>query len=268
MSNPIPLDDQVIWLTGASSGIGEALTDALAPRCRALFISARSEDKLKPLAAKHDNVIIATADITDEESLHKVAKIIDEKYGHLDTVIANAGTCEYVDVTDFDAALFRRVIDTNVMGLVNTTAAALPLLCKSERGYLVGVGSSVSMLAMPRAQAYGASKAAVAHFLESMKADLTAMNIDVSLVSPGFVKTPLTDVNDFPMPMRISAEKAADAIIVGIEKRHWHIHFPKTFTRILWFIGQLPAFLRHRITASMSRTDKALKQRHAQESDS
>lgn len=268
MSNSIPLEQQIIWLTGASSGIGEALTDALAPRCRALIISARSEAKLEPLAAKHDNVIIATADITSEDSLQQVAHLIDEKFGRLDTVIANAGTCEYVDVTDFNTALFRRVLDTNIMGLINTTAAALPLLRKSERGYLVGVGSSVSMLAMPRAQAYGASKAAVAHFLESMKADLKAMNIDVSLVSPGFVKTPLTDVNDFPMPMRISADKAAEAIVDGIDKRHWHIHFPKTFTRILWFIGHLPAFLRHRITASMSRTDETLKQRHAQESDS
>ncbi len=244
MTQAPPLRQQVIWLTGASSGIGEALTDELAPRCKALFISARSEEKLRPLAAKHSNVTVITADITDESSLHEAASTIEKAHGHLDTLIANAGTCEYVDVTDFDTALFRRVFETNMMGLVNTTA-----------------------------QAYGASKAAVAHFLESMKADLQAMDIDVSLVSPGFVKTPLTDVNDFPMPMRISAEQAAEEIVKGVEKRQWHIHFPKGFTRILWFIGQLPAFLRHRITAQMSRTDEMLQQQEKrqmkqQESDS
>ena len=273
MTKAPPLSQQVIWLTGASSGIGEALADELAPRCKALIISARSEDKLRPLADRHSNVTVITADITDEESLRGAASAIEKKYGQLDTLIANAGTCEYVDVTDFDTALFRRVFETNMMGLVNTTAAALPLLQKSQRGYLVGVGSSVSMLAMPRAQAYGSSKAAVAHFLESMKADLKAMGIDVSLVSPGFVKTPLTDANDFPMPMRISAEQAAEEIVKGVEKRQWHIHFPKGFTRILWFIGQLPAFLRHRITAQMSRTDEMLQQQEKrqmkqQESDS
>ena len=249
------LSNQIIWLTGASSGIGEAIVSELAPRCEQLYISARSEGKLKPLAEKFSNVIALPCDITDEQSMKDAARTIDHIAGRLDTLIANAGTCEYVDVNDFDTALFRRVFDTNVMGLVNSTAAALPLLQKSQRGYLVGVSSSVAMLAMPRAQAYGSSKAAITHFLESMKADLKSMDIDVSVVSPGFVKTPLTDANDFPMPMRISAEKAASEIINGIEKRHWHIHFPKRFTLILWAIGHLPAFLRHRITAAMSRTE-------------
>jgi short-subunit dehydrogenase len=110
------------------------------------------------------------------------------------------------------------------------------------------------MLAMPRAQAYGSSKAAVTHFLESMKADLTPLGLDVSVVSPGFVKTPLTDVNDFPMPMRITADQAAKEIVKGLRKRTWHIHFPKRFTFILWMLGHLPAFLRHKITAAMSRS--------------
>ena len=255
----LPLKQQVIWLTGASSGIGEALVAALAPRCEALIITARNEIKLTQLvkASGASNVIAMAGDITDLESLEKIARDIDRLYGRIDTVIANAGTCEYVDVNQFDPALFQRVMDTNFMGMVNTTAAALPGLRRSQRGYLVGVSSSVSMLAMPRAQAYGSSKAAMTHFLESMKADLAEAGIDVSVVSPGFVKTPLTDVNDFPMPMRISAEKAADEIVAGLEKRQWHIHFPKRFTRLLWLLGHLPAGLRHRITASMSRASEA-----------
>ena len=175
-------------------------------------------------------------------------------------MIANAGTCEYVDVNQFDTALFRRVLETNVLGLVNTVGAALPLLKQSKRGYIVGVSSSVAMLAMPRAQAYGSSKAAITHFLESMKADLTPLGLDVSVVSPGFVKTPLTDVNDFPMPMRITADQAAKEIVKGLRKRTWHIHFPKRFTFILWMLGHLPAFLRHKITAAMSRSATNIQQ--------
>lgn len=255
MSRGIELQDQVIWLTGASSGIGEALARQLAPLCRHLFITARTADALQDIAQGHDNVSVLVADITDELALKNAASTIQQKYGRLDTVIANAGTCEYVDVNNFEPAMFRRVHETNLFGLVNTVAAALPLLKQSQRGYIVGVSSSVAMLALPRAEAYGSSKAAVTHFLESLKADVAAMNIDVSVVSPGFVKTPLTDVNDFPMPMRISADDAAREIIDGLRRRTWHIHFPKRFTRILWLIGHLPATLRQRITRAMSRTD-------------
>lgn len=255
MSDVISLKNQVIWLTGASSGIGEALAENLAPLCAHLYISARSEDTLKPLEEAFSNVTAIAADITDEATLAAAVAQIRHESGRLDTVIANAGTCEYVDVNNFDTALFRRVLETNVLGLVNTVGAALPLLKQSQRGYIVGVSSSVAMLAMPRAQAYGSSKAAVTHFLESMKADLTPLGIDVSVVSPGFVKTPLTDVNDFPMPMRITADQAAKEIIKGLRKRQWHIHFPKRFTYLLWLIGHLPAFLRHKITTAMSNSN-------------
>jgi NADP-dependent 3-hydroxy acid dehydrogenase YdfG len=254
MSNAIPLKNQVIWLTGASSGIGEALAENLAPLCTHLYISARSAEKLSHLENAFSNITAIAADITDEASLAAAVAQIQAEAGRLDTVIANAGTCEYVDVNQFDTALFRRVLETNVLGLVNTVGAALPLLKQSKRGYIVGVSSSVAMLAMPRAQAYGSSKAAVTHFLESMKADLTPLGLDVSVVSPGFVKTPLTDVNDFPMPMRITADQAAKEIVKGLRKRTWHIHFPKRFTFILWMLGHLPAFLRHKITAAMSRS--------------
>lgn len=272
MKDAIPLENQIIWLTGASSGIGEALAKHLAPRCDHLYISARSAEKLKPLEEAFINVTAIAADITDEETLAAAVAQIQQESGRLDTIIANAGTCEYVDVNNFDTALFRRVLETNVLGLVNTVGAALPLLKESKRGYIVGVSSSVSMLAMPRAQAYGSSKAAVTHFLESMKADLTPLGIDVSVVSPGFVKTPLTDVNDFPMPMRISADQAAEEIIKGLQKRQWHIHFPKRFTYLLWIIGHLPAFLRHKITTAMSnsnppKSDEAANTSNSQKQD-
>lgn len=255
MKPTVELQQQVIWLTGASSGIGEALISALAPCCQQLIISARNQIKLDQLAKPFSNVTALPVDITDLAALQQAAERIDQQFGRVDTLIANAGTCEYVDVKNFEAAMIQRVLDTNFIGLANNVEVALPLLRKSQRGYLVGVSSSVAYLAMPRAQAYGASKAAMTHFLEAMKADLKEEGIDVSVVSPGFVKTPLTDLNDFPMPMRISAEDAAQRIIKGLKKRPWDIHFPKRFTFILKLIASLPAPLRHRITASMARSD-------------
>lgn len=253
--DPVPdLNEQIIWLTGASSGIGEALTKALADRCLHLYISARSRDKLETLAESASNITVLPADITDPESLQQAAEKIHATSGRLDTLIANAGTCEYVDALQLDPDLFRRVHETNFMGMVNTVAAAIPLLQRSRRGYIAGVSSSVTFLAMPRAQAYGSSKAAVTHFLEAMKADLMPVGIDVSVISPGFVRTPLTDVNDFPMPMLISPEQAAGAIIQGLQKRPWQIAFPKRFTFLLSLLGHLPAPLRHRVTSAMSRT--------------
>ena len=256
MTQSPPIAHQVIWLTGASSGIGEALVSALAPICHTLYISARNQEKLEALAKPWSNVYPLVADITSEPSMLTAAEQIKHQHGRLDTLIANAGTCEYVDVENFDTQLFRRVFDTNLMGTINSVAVALPLLQESQRGYLVGVSSSVTRLAMPRAQAYGASKAAMTHFLEAMKADLAHMNIDVSVVSPGFVKTPLTDLNDFPMPMRITAEEAAEEIIKGIKKRQWHIHFPKKFTGLLGLLGILPPMIRHKITQKMSLVGK------------
>lgn len=255
MTQTIPLSQQIIWLTGASSGIGEALISALASRCQHLIISARSRDKLEILAQPFNNVTAIPVDITDLTAMQQAADQIEQTFGRLDTLIANAGTCEYVDVNNFEAAMVQRVLNTNFIGLANNVEVALPLLRASRRGYLVGVSSSVAYLAMPRAQAYGASKAAMTHFLEAMKADLSAENIDVSVVSPGFVQTPLTDVNDFPMPMRISADDAAQRIIKGLEKRNWDIHFPKRFTLLLKLIANLPAPLRHRITAAMARSE-------------
>ncbi len=247
-----PLEQQVIWLIGASSGIGEALVHQLADRCLQLVISARNEDKLDQLSCKYQRISSIVADVTDLASMQQAARYIEDGFGRIDTVIINAGTCEYVDVQAFDSALFQRVLDTNLMGTVHSIEVALPLLRNSQRGYLVGVASSVTYLALPRAQAYGASKAGMRYLLESMRADLACEQIDVSVVSPGFVKTPLTDRNDFPMPMRISTDEAAAAIVKGLQGRPWDIHFPKRFTRLMQWLAALPACARLAISRKTS----------------
>ena len=256
-SKPVAMAEQVIWLTGASSGIGAALVQALQAQCRHLVITARNAEALQKLAEQYSNVSVQVADITDSAQMLAAAHNIGAEFGRIDTLIANAGTCEYLDVSEFDIDLIRRVHDTNFFGLVNTLNAALPLLRNSQRGFIAGMSSSVTWLAMPRAQAYGSSKAAVRHFLQCMQADLKQENIDVSIISPGFVGTPLTDLNDFPMPGKISAEQAADIIVRGLHKRKAEIRFPFFFTLILRLLGALPNGLRLRVTSSMARNDNA-----------
>lgn len=253
---------QVIWLTGASSGIGAALVQPLAKQCQQLIISARDLKALESVRRQsgYDNILCLAMDITDNHSVHLAADEILRRFERLDTLIANAGICEYINVADFDAQAFKRVINTNITGLANCVEAALPLLRKSQRGYLTAMSSSVAWLPLPRAQAYGASKAATNYFLECMKIDLAAEYIDVSAICPGFVKTPLTDKNDFPMPMRISAEQAAEKIILGIKQRQWEIRFPALFTAVLKTLSLLPVGLRSHITGSLSRPHQTARQ--------
>lgn len=255
MNTTIAMSDQVVWLTGASSGIGAALVHQLQAECHHLVISARNEHALLELAEPYQNVSVQAADITDRAQMQAAAAQIETQFGRLDTLIANAGTCEYLDVAEFDIDLIRRVHETNFFGLVNTVNAALPLLRNSQRGLIAGMSSSVTWLAMPRAQAYGSSKAAIRHFLQCMQADLKQPGIDVSIISPGFVGTPLTDLNDFPMPGKISAEKAAAIIVRGLHKRNAEIRFPFVFTLLLRLLGALPNKLRLGITGRMARSN-------------
>jgi NAD(P)-dependent dehydrogenase (short-subunit alcohol dehydrogenase family) len=249
-----------IWLIGASSGIGLALAEELAGEDRVLYLSARHRAALDELANRlPGRAVSLPLDVTDEESLGGAAKIIGERRTGLDMVIINAGTCEYIDADEIDLAATRRVMDTNFWGALYAVNAALPLLRTarrmrpSTRPRLVFVSSSVTYLALPRAGAYGASKAALRYFAESLRLDLQHEGIDVRIVSPGFVKTPLTDRNDFPMPFLVDAGRAARCIVRGLAGDRFDIHFPRRFTWMLKLVALLPDFLRHRLLGRLSR---------------
>lgn len=223
-----------VLITGATSGIGEALCCHYQAIGYEVIACGRQPDKLAKLA-RYDNVSSIAVDLCDEQQVMQKMQQI----GSLDIVILNAGSCEYMDdVKHFDGQLFARVINSNVIAMGYCLAALLPQI--PAGGQLALVGSSASYLPFSRAQAYGASKAAVAYLARSLALDLKSQDIDVSLVSPGFVKTPLTDKNDFAMPMQISAQEAATRIARGLQKRVFDIHFPKKFTLILKALSLLP----------------------------
>ncbi|WP_017429448.1 SDR family NAD(P)-dependent oxidoreductase [Vreelandella jeotgali] len=248
---------QRIWLTGATSGIGEALARRLLDAGHRVVLSARSEDKLDALCRGHDNAIALPLDVSDREAVQAAAERIKTELGGLELALFNAGTCEYLDARAFDMALVERVFTPNLYGTLYGVEAALPLLraarAEGQSARLAVTSSASAYIALPRAEAYGASKAAVSYFMESLRLDLAPEAIGVSVIHPGFVKTPLTEQNDFPMPMQVSADQAADAILKGLAKGRKDIHFPKGFTWLVKLLGILPPALRFALGRRMVR---------------
>ncbi len=256
---------RAIWVVGASSGIGEALVRALNNDGDTIFISARNEAALDAIAhAANATVQVLPLDITDEFSVSAATESIRRKVGRLDQVIVNAGTCEYIDSDQIDLTAVKRVMDTNFIGAINVIDSALPLLraslsFESEcRPQLAVMSSSVTYQALPRAGAYGASKAALRYFVEALKLDVQHEGIDVRVISPGFVKTPLTDKNDFEMPFIVEVDEAAERIVSGLKSNQFDIHFPTRFTRILKAISLLPDAIRFKLVGKASRHQSEL----------
>lgn len=223
-----------ILVTGATSGIGRQLALDYHQREHTVWAVGRNDGALAELAA--EGLHVAKVDLADRDAALAWFAGLDS----LDLAVLNAGTCEYIDLPEFDSRLVSRVMRGNVESMAVSIEGVLPLLRKGNRPHLVGVGSSAAYVPLPRAEAYGASKAAVAYMLETLRIGLAREGILVSLVSPGFVKTPLTDRNDFSMPMRISVEQASAAIRNGIARRQLEIHFPKRFTLLLKGLSLLP----------------------------
>ena len=234
-----------ILITGATSGIGRQLADDYRQEGHEVWAVGRNEQALGELAGL--GIRTGRLDLTDRE------RSLDwfQKLERLDLAILNAGTCEYLDMPTFDSGLFQRVLRANVESIAISIEGVLPALLKSDSPHLAGVGSSAAYLPLPRAEAYGSSKAAVAYLFDTLRITLKPHNVAVSLISPGFVQTPLTDLNDFPMPMRISAQEASTAIRRGLARRQAEIHFPWRFTLALKIASLLPRGLWAKIAATM-----------------
>lgn len=236
-----------ILITGASSGIGRALALHYASAGYQVWAGGRSIEKLQQLCELHPNILPLLCDITNFNAV----KASVSQLPALDILLLNAGTCEYIDdAKHFDGALFERVITANVIAIGYCLEAWLPLVKQS--GNLAITSSSASFLPLPRAEAYGASKAAATYLARTLSIDLKKDNIHVSVIHPGFVKTPLTDKNDFSMPFLTTPEKAADIIFKGINNNKNEIHFPRVFTWLLKTLSLLPFFLWQKIASRMT----------------
>lgn len=225
-----------VLITGATSGIGLSLVEHYLLRGDKVIACGRNKERLCSI----ENRVAQTClfDITDETSVERAATEIQ----HIDILIMNAGDCRYIDdPVNFDAQVFTKIISTNLTSLGSLLANFLPKVNKG--GQVVFISSSVTLLPLPRSEAYGASKAGVDYLANSLRIDLKEHGIDVTLIHPGFVSTPLTDKNTFDMPLLISSDEAAKRIVKGIDKRKEYLHFPKRLTFILRLLSLLPTVL-------------------------
>lgn len=235
-----------VLITGATSGIGKQLALDYANEGWKVIACGRNQAVLSELEASSQNIAILRFDITDYEQTQTVLNALPFTP---ETWLFNAGNCEYMDDGLVDAQLMARVMNVNVVGVANCVEA-----CQSqfERGHrVVIVGSIASEIALPRAEAYGASKAAVSYFARTLAVDLKAKGVKVVTVFPGFVETPLTDKNTFDMPMIVSVNQASEAIRKQLDAGKSHIYFPARFTGILRFIALLPYSWQARLTAKL-----------------
>ena len=234
---------KTILITGATSGIGKALAIHAAKEGYRVIACGRNKDALNELSS-NSSIDACQFDVTDLDDARRALATVK-----FDIAVLNAGTCEYVDIDNFEPDMFRRVFEPNFFGVVNCVDALLPKLQQGDK--LVIVDSMARLLPFTKSQAYGASKAALHYFTKSLEVDLHHKGIKVQAVSPGFVETPLTDKNDFEMPMKISAEEAAKAMLAGIENDKQTVFFPRIFGLVLRFLHILPTMLQKRISLSM-----------------
>ena len=245
---------RVAWVTGAGSGIGRALAIRLAREGWIVAASARTAGDLVTLAAESPGRIRAfPLDVTDAEAVRETVSSIEQDLGRLDLAVLNAGTYARDSAAEFDAVAFRATVEVNLMGAVHCLAALMPGMMARGSGHLAVVSSVAGYVGLPGAAAYGASKAALINMCEALHPELAARNVRLSLINPGFVDTPLTRKNDFPMPFLISAEAAVDYIMAGLKRQRFEIAFPWKMVLSMKFLAALPARLRLAATRRLVR---------------
>ena len=236
-----------VLITGANSGMGLQLAKDYAADGWQVVACARDLNKLQQALAG----IAFEACIFDMQQVDEINAVVST-LAPLDLVLLNAGNCEYIeDARHFDAALFTRVVNVNLIGTANCVAALIPHI--KQGGRLAVVSSSVSFLPLTRAEAYGASKAGLDYLVRTLAIDLAPHNIEVSLIRPGFVDTPLTQKNDFAMPGQVSPEFASRAIRNGLSKGKSEISFPFGLISLLRILSWLPHGLWKRLSQRMVR---------------
>lgn len=255
---------QTWWVTGAADGIGRAVARRLALQGHRVHISSRSRTGLERLAAEFPGQVqVWPVDVADRVAVLGLFATDPLAPRALDGILLSAGICEYIDLPDLDSDSVARVTSVNFLGVVHACEAALPLLRSAgaaggRRPQIVGIGSMSSYVGFPRAEGYGASKAAMAYFLDALRCDI-GHEIDVTTVFPGFVSTRLTAANDFPMPFQWTVEQAADYILarLGRGRRRlafpWQLHCLLTLARWLpglWYGSLMPRLARRAVKSA------------------
>lgn len=245
-------DPKFILITGASSGIGEALALQYAGPGIFLALSGRNEERLTHVSRrcieKGAHVESAVLDVANRKAMEEWLLSVDVRYP-LDLVIANAGisggTGGVMNGEPVDQA--REIFDVNLIGVLNTISPILPRMIERHKGQLAFISSMAGFRGFPSAPAYSASKGAVRFYGEALRGSLSPAGIRVSVICPGFIKSRMTDANDFEMPLLMETDKAAQIMIAGLRANKGRISFPFVMAFGVWFLALLPDFLAQKI---------------------
>ena len=256
------MTQETLWITGASSGIGRALAKHYANAGCRVIASARNTEALNELAASSENIETIPFDVTCPTSIAPIRDQLASAAPTLDRVIINAGHCEYLQFPAPDWRMIDRVLAVNFLGAVHTVEIALPLLRRSSQSsqssqsslrqqghpHIVAITSQVVNAPFAKAEAYGASKAAGDYFFNSLRIDLAPENIDVTVIQPGFVDTPMTRKNDFAMPFLMDVDSSVKRIVEAISRRPRRYAFPKRLSALLKLSVLMPGVWQKMVT--------------------
>ena len=234
------------WIIGASAGIGAALATSLTERGETLCLSARSKDGLnqvKGALSNNKDHLVLPFDVSSQEELRNAFETLKDQWPRIDRIIFMAGIYTPTKIEEIDLEEMTKLMQINLFSVFYLLDTVLPYMkeqsTKGSHGQIAICGSVAGYAGLPNSQPYGASKAGLMNLVESLRSEVGDV-IDIKLISAGFVKTRLTDKNDFDMPMRISAEEAGEIIVKGLNRRGFEIHFPKGFTYMMKILAMLP----------------------------
>lgn len=239
---------KIVFLTGASSGIGEGIALELAAKGAVVGLVARREDMLLDLAARCEaaggTARYFACDVTDAEALQTAADEFRREFAHIDVMIANAGVSGNDQETRaYEPAAVKHLIDINLLGAVNGIHAVVPQMLERGSGHLVAVSSLAGFRGLPKSAAYSASKAGMTAFFESVRLDVKHKGIDVTIIQPGFIKTPLTSGRKHRMPYLMELDDAIPLFLRAIEKKKKFAAFPWQLATIVRAGKLMPAWL-------------------------
>ncbi len=249
----------VVWITGASTGIGRELALRMAEGGAKVAVSARSADKLAVLAGENANITAFPLDVTDAAASKATVAAIESKLGKIDLAVLNAGVWYPMGAHDFDSAKAVDAMNVNYSGVVNAVGAMMPRMIERRSGHISMVGSVAGYRGLVNSGAYAPTKAALINLAECLKPDLDQYNVKISIINPGFVETPMTSVNTFPMPFMITADAAADRILKGLLQTYrFEIAFPwqiVTVLKLLRMLSYKTFFFLTRYTVGLKNTE-------------
>ena len=251
------MNDKTIWITGASTGIGRALAIKFAKNGWNVAASARRENLLKELEELKQDIYSFPLDVTDKEKCKEVFKKIEDKFKTIDISFFSTGTWDPGKEKEIDVEQIENVMKVNFFGTFNCIKSVEKYYRNKKSGHISIVSSIAGYRGLPNSTGYGPSKSALNNLAESLFFDFKRYGVRVSLISPGFIKTPMTDKNDFKMPFLRTTDFAADKIYEGlVNSNKFEIHFPKQLTLILKLLRILPYTLYLKLISKLTKYQK------------